>query len=200
MIRGNKRYLSIALLFAVVGGLAVPAVAGAATDTTTINSDIGSVISITSSGTVDADVTPSGAGAQTIASDTITVNTNDTDGYTLQLADSDATTALTSGSDTIPASSGTPASPIAQTANTWGFRIDGQAAFGPGAPTTSQSSQPIGSATFAGVPASGSPATVKTTAAVATDDLTTVWYGVAADTTQPTGSYTDEVTYTATAN
>lgn len=199
MVYKNRKYQGIVLLLAVMGVVATPAVVGAATANTTINSDIGSVISITSSGTVDADVTPSGAGAQTIASDTVTVNTNDTGGYTLQIADSDATNALSSGSNTIAASSGTPAAPIVQAANTWGYRVDGAASFGAGT-TEAQSSQAIGSDTFAGVPVSGSPDTIKTTSAVANDDVTTVWYGVAVDNTQATGSYTDQVTYTAVVN
>ncbi|MBW4062073.1 hypothetical protein HJC99_05875, partial [Candidatus Saccharibacteria bacterium] len=45
-----------------------------------------------------------------------------------------------------------------------------------------------------------SPNTLKTTSGTASNDTTTVWYGVAADTTQPSGTYTNSVTYTATAN
>jgi spore coat protein U-like protein len=50
------------------------------------------------------------------------------------------------------------------------------------------------------MPASGSPFTLKTTAATASADVTTVWYSVAANATQPTGVYTDTVTYTALTN
>lgn len=178
-----------------------PAVAGAATSSTTVQSHIGSVISAMTSGpTVTADVTPTGSGAQTISSDTVTISTNNTLGYTLQLADSDTTTTLTSGSNTIAASLGTQASPIAQAVNTWGYRVDGVGGFGAG-PTSSQSSAAIGSIKFAGVPASnGTASTIKTTSTTAANDTTTVWYGVAANTTQPNGTYTDSVTYTATAN
>lgn len=183
-----------------LGTVALPAVAGAATTSTTINSAISSVISVfTSNGTVTVNVTPTGDGAQTIASDTLTVSTNNTAGYTLQIADSDATTTLTSGGNTIPASSGTQASPTAQAVNTWGYRVDGVGGFGAG-PTSAANSAAIGSLTFAGVPASGAPNTLKNTATTASNDTTTVWYGVAADTTQPTGTYSDTVTYTATAN
>lgn len=190
--------LAIAMLMSVVG---LPTVAGAATTTTTINSAISSVISVfTSNGTVTANVTPTGAGAQTIASDTLTVSTNDTLGYTLQLADSDATTTLTSGANTIPASSGNQTTPVAQAVNTWGYRVDGVGGFGAG-PTSGQSSAAIsGTIKFAGVPANASPNTIKTTATTASNDTTTVWYGVAANTTQPTGTYSDTITYTATAN
>ena len=93
MAQRGKKYLStlfaLALLFST---FALPAVAGAATTGTTINSAISSVISVfTSNGTVTVNVTPTGAGAQTIASDTLTVSTNNSAGYTLQIADSDAT-------------------------------------------------------------------------------------------------------------
>jgi hypothetical protein len=194
-----QKVLVVALVL-VGGTLTSSAIASAATTTTTINSSIGSVISVlTSSGTVTANVTPTGAGAQTIASDTVTVSTNNSAGYTLQLGDSDTNTNLVSGSNNIAASSGTQASPTAQSANTWGYRVDGVGGFGAG-PTSAQSSAAIGSLTFAGVPTSGSPNTIKTTATTASNDTTTVWYGVAANTAQPTGAYTDNVTYTATAN
>jgi hypothetical protein len=183
------------------GAVGLPAVAGAATTSTTINSAISSVISVfTSNGTVTANVTPTGAGAQTIASDTLTVSTNDTLGYTLQIADSDATTTLTSGGNTIPASSGSQGTPVAQSANTWGYRVDSVGGFGAG-PTSGQSSAAIsGTIKFAGMPANSSPNTIKTTATTASNDTTTVWYGVAANTSQPTGTYSDTITYTATAN
>lgn len=183
-----------------LGVVALPTVAGAAATSTTVNSAISSVISVfTSNGTVSVNVTPTGSGAQTIASDTLTVSTNDSLGYTLQIADTNATTTLTSGGDTIAASSGTQASPVAQVVNTWGYRIDGVGGFGAG-PTSGVNSAAIGSLTFAGVPSSASPNTIKTTATTASNDTTTVWYAVAANTSQPTGTYSDGVTYTATAN
>lgn len=181
-------------------GIAVPAVAGAATASTTISSAVGSVISVfTSNGTVNVNVTPSGSGAQTIASDTLTVSTNDALGYTLQIANGDANTSLVSGSNNLVASAGTQASPVAQVVNTWGYRVDGVGGFGAG-PTSGQNSAAIGALTFAGVPASSSPNTLKTTAATASNDTTTVWYAVAANTSQASGTYSDTVTYTATAN
>ena len=84
--------------------------------------------------------------------------------------------------------------------NTWGYRVDSLGGFGSG-PTSSQNSAAIsGSIKFAAVPATASPNTLKTTSGTASNDTTTVWYGVAADTSQPSGTYTDSVTYTATAN
>ncbi|HSW91389.1 MAG TPA: hypothetical protein VLG09_01950, partial [Candidatus Saccharimonadales bacterium] len=159
----NSKRMRIQLLAAAVllSTVALPAVAGAATTSTTINSAISSVISVfTSNGTVTVNVTPTGAGAQTIASDTLTVSTNDTLGYTLQIADTDATTTLVSGANTIAASAGTQASPVAQATNTWGYRVDGLGGFGAG-PTSGQSSAAIGAIKFAGIPATGSPNTIK---------------------------------------
>jgi hypothetical protein len=176
-----------------------PAAAFALTATTTISSQVSSVISLSTSGTVNVNVTPAGAGVQTIANDTVTVSTNDTAGYTLQLGETGAGTTLLSGSNTIAADSGTQTTPTAETAGTWGYRVDSIGGFGAG-PTTSASNTAIGSIKFAGVPASGSPNTIKTTATTATNDTLSVWYGVAVNTAQPTGTYTNSVTYTATAN
>lgn len=181
--------------------LALPTVVGAATANTTISSVVSPVISVfTTSGTVNANVTPTGAGAQTIASDTVTVSTNDSAGYTLTLAANTANTNLVSGSNNIAASSGTQTTPVVQVVNTWGYRVDGVGGFGAG-PTSSASNQAIsGTVKFAGVPATGSANTIKTTATTASSDTTSVWYGVAANTSQPSGTYTQTVTYTCTAN
>jgi hypothetical protein len=177
------------------------AAVSALTATTTVSSNVSSVISLlTTDGTVNVDVIPSGSGAQTVASDTVTVSTSDTSGYTLSLAETGASSSLVSGGNTIPASSGSQTAPVAMATNTWGYRVDGIGGFGAG-PTASQSSTAIsGSVKFAAVPATGSPNTLKTTSGTAANDTTAVWYGVAADTTQPAGTYTNSVTYTATAN
>lgn len=185
-----------------VGGLLLgtPMLAAATTASTTISSTLSSVISLaTTNTTVNVNVIPTGSGAQTLASDTVTVSTNDASGYTLQLGETTATTALTSGGNTIPASAGTQAVPIAMAVNTWGYRVDGLGGFGAG-PTSTQSSAVIGAIKFAAVPASGSPNTLKTTATTASNDTTTVWYGTAANTSQASGTYTNSVTYTITAN
>ncbi len=167
---------------------------------TTISSVISPIISLfTTSGTVNVNVLPTVAGAQTIASDTVTVSTNDISGYTLTLEDADANTNLVSGSNNISATTGTQASPIALTSGRWGYRVDGAGGFGAG-PTSSQSSAAFVADTFAGVPASGSPNTLKTTSTNSTNDVTTVWYSVAANATVLQGTYTDIVTYTALTN
>jgi len=195
----HVRYISagVAGLTLAVG---MTAAVSASTTSTTVSSNISSVISLlTSNGTVNVNVAPTGSGAQTIASDTVTVSTNDSSGYTLQLAESGAGNTLASGGNSIPASSGSQTTPAAMAVNTWGYRVDGVGGFGAGS-TSAQSSQAIGSIKFAAVPASASPNTLKTTSGTATNDTTTVWYGVAANTSQPTGTYTNSVTYTVTAN
>lgn len=187
---------AVAIIF-----MAVPVTASALTASTTVSTVISPVISLlTSNGTVNVNVTPTGSGAQTLASDTVTVSTNDSSGYTLQLAETGAGSTLVSGGNSIPASSGTQTVPVVMAANTWGYRVDGVGGFGAG-PTTSQSSAAIsGSIKFAAVPATASPNTLVATAGTASNATTTVWYGVAANTTQPSGTYTNNVTYTALAN
>lgn len=192
--------LAIKLTIAALGLLAIPSGVSAATANTTVSSNISAAISLlTSNGTVNINVIPTGSGVQTIASDTVTVSTNDAAGYTLQLGETGASSALVSGSNTIAAVAGTQAAPIAETANSWGYRVDGVGGFGAG-PTSAVSNAAIGSATFAAVPATASPNTLKTTATTASNDTTTVWYGIAANTTAASGTYTNSVTYTAVAN
>jgi hypothetical protein len=186
--------LAIALV-AVVSTLQVNAV------TTSVNSSISSIISVfTSSGTVAVNATPTAGGVQTIANDVITISTNDAAGYTLKIAETGASGTLVSGGNSIAASSGTLAAPVAQSVNTWGYRVDGVGGFGAG-PTSGVSSVAIsGSIKFAAVPVTASPDTIKTTATTATNDTTSVWYGVAVNTATPSGAYTNSVTYTAVAN
>ena len=188
---------SLFIMSLMVAAFVVPA--GAVT--TSVNSSIGSIISLfNSSGTVTINATPTAGGVQTIANDTVTVSTNDAAGYTLKLAETTATATLTSGSNTIAASSGNQATPVVQAVNTWGYRVDGIGGFGAG-PTSSANNAAIsGSIKFAAVPATASPDTIKTTATTATNDTTSVWYGVAVNTSTPSGSYTNSVTYTAVAN
>lgn len=195
----KKQLLAIPVL-GFVALVSVQGIANAATTGTTVSSNVGSVISLLSSnGTVNVNVIPTGSGVQTISSDTVTVSTNNTAGYTLKLNETAAATALVSGANSIPASSGTQAAPVAQAVNTWGYRVDGIGGFGAGA-TSSTSNTAISATKFAAVPATASPDTLKTTAATASNDTTTVWYGVSANTSTPSGTYTNSVTYTATTN
>lgn len=174
----------------------------ALTANTTISSVISPVISLfTTNGTVNVNVTPTGGGAQTIASDTVTISTNDSSGYTLTLAESTSTTTMNdSGSDTIPASTGTQTTPVFMAVNTWGYRVDSVGGFGAGPTSAANSAAISGTLKFAGVPPTGSPNILADTSGTATNATTTVWYAVAANTSQPTGTYTNTVTYTATTN
>jgi hypothetical protein len=186
---------------ALLGVASITSVASALTTSTTISSVISPVITLlTTNGTVTVNMVPTAGGVQTIASDTATVSTNDAAGYTLQLAETSASSTMTSGANTIAASGGTQAVPLAMAVNTWGYRVDSLGGFGAG-PTSAQSSVAIsGSIKFAAIPATASPNTLKTTATTASSDTTTVWYGITANTSQPSGTYTNSVTYTAVAN
>ncbi|RYF72755.1 MAG: hypothetical protein EOO39_11615 [Cytophagaceae bacterium] len=130
-------------------------------------------------------------------SDTVSVSTNNTTGYRLTLSDSDTNTNLVSGGNTIAAHAGTFASPTALTGNGWGYAVAGGNF---SATYTAEPSNPSSTTKWAGVPSSASPQQLKTTAATATADTTTVWYGVRATSAQAAGVYSDTVTYTATTN
>lgn len=158
-------------------------------------------ITISTTDTVVLSTTPTASGVYTIASDTITVGTNASTGYTLTMKDTDTTTDLLNGTNVIVASSGTPVAPVVLAMNSWGWRIDSLAGFGAG-PTTAQTNATSNGLTFAGVAASNMSAhTLKTTAGPANPSQTTnVWYGVRINTTKPSGTYTNQVTYTAVTN
>lgn len=195
-LKRTHRVGSWVAAIAVVGTVVSPVVASAQTANTTINATIAAVISVSTSGTVNLSLTPTSGGVVSSGFDTITVNTNDTAGYTLNVADSDANTNLVSGGNNIAASSNTTASPATLANNTWGFAL-------PGTPFdatyTAETNQGSSVSKWAGMPATGSPFQLKSTSTTASGDTTTVWYGVKANSTQASGSYTDTVTYTATA-
>lgn len=191
----------ICLLF--ICGWFFAAVASAATTNTTINASIGPVISLlTSDGTLTVNLLPSEGGVQSIAEDTVTVSTNDSNGYTLTINDSSgSTSALKSGGNSIPASAGTQTSPVAESVNTWGYCVENVGGFGTNCPSSTSSNQSIsGSEVFAGVPLSSSPNTIAVTNSTANNVTTSVWYGVTADDTLPYGTYSSTIVYTATTN
>lgn len=194
----NSR-IKVGALIAAATALTMPALTDAATSNSDVSVAVNAVISVSSSGTVTLGaLTPDSTGKQSIASDTVTTSTNDTAGYTLTLKDADTTYTLASGSDTFAASSGTPAAPATLSNGEWGWRVDSLGSFGAG-PTSSASNASPSSVTFAGIPANASPYTIKTTSANGTTSAT-VWYSARANDAQPIGTYTDTVTYTATAN
>ncbi len=158
-------------------------------------------ISLTSNGNISLNITPVSGGSCTIQSDSAAVQTDDSSGYTLTLADNSTNTALVNGSDSISATSGTLSSPTTLTANSWGYRVDSLGSFGAG-PTTSQSNIAPPSAVFAGVVASNQVADTIANATGPADPAvtTTVWFGACANTSVGSGNYTTQVLYTAVAN
>lgn len=158
-------------------------------------------ITLSGGGAVNLDITPTQTGTCSIASDVVSVLTDSTSGYTVQLASSTTNTNLVNGTSAIAASYGTAASPAILSPNAWGWRIDGYSSFGSG-PTSAQSNITAPISSFAGVPASNvAPATIQASASAASPAVnTTVWYGLCADTSALNGTYTTQVTYTATTN
>ena len=189
-------------LAAVACLVAMPALqAEAVTVNANVRAVVGAAITLTTtsqgtSNNVDLNLTPGASAVLTSASDALTVNTNDSLGYTLTLADADTTYTLTSGGNTIAATANTTATPATLAVNTWGWAL-------PGAPWdatyTVESNNTASTSKWAAIPTSASPYTLKSTSATATNDVTTVWYAAKVDSTKPTGTYTDGVVYTATA-
>jgi len=158
-------------------------------------------ISLTSSAAVSLDITPGASTTCTTQKDTVTVTTDASTGYTLSMKNATTTSGLINGGSSIAATTGSQASPIALTANTWGYRIDGLAGFGSG-PTAATSNTSATSTVFAGIPTSVQTAAqlAATTVAAGSGDTTNVWYGACANTTLPAGTYSSTVTYTAVVN
>ncbi len=130
------------------------------------------------------------------ANHNVLVSTNAPAGYDLQLEAATSVRNLVNNSYTITPSLGTQAAPTGLVNSTWGYRVPGQGGFGSGSGLESNKSG--GSAyTWAGIPTQGSPATIRSHTAAATNHPTTVWYGVSVQPTQPSGTYSSTVTYTA---
>lgn len=150
----TKSTLALGAGVVAVAGLVASPMAFAAqvntTSNTTVCATIGSTISVTSSPLVTISITPVSGGGQAAATDTVTVNTNNATGYVLNLKDGDATNTLAKGTDNIPATAGTFASPIVLVNNTWGFAI-GQNTSG----ATISSANFSTAATYTGTPSTG---------------------------------------------
>ncbi len=199
----SKTKIALATL-GVVGLAAVPVTgAFAVTSNTIVNGYIDASISITSSTPVEFHVLPTAGGTASTNSGTVTVSTNNSTGYNLTLSTVGTDQNLVKSvapADTIAPTSGTYAAPADFDVNTWGYRLDDStAAFGAG-PTTQETNAATSSFTWAAVPGSGAPQTIKTTTGPATSDVTAVWYGMKATTAKPSGVYTNTVVYTATVN
>lgn len=176
---------------------ALNSAAEAASTNSTITGTIGSSITVVSSGNVAIAVIPTASAATSSSSHTVTVSTNNATGYNLTLASSTASTPLTNGANTIPASAATPAAPATLTGNSWGFRVVGAGGFGATA-TTAETNVASSAFTWAGVPAAASPYTIDSPSTPQASKVTTVWYAVSANSTLQSGAYTNTVTYTAT--
>ncbi|HEX8389954.1 MAG TPA: hypothetical protein VF597_00870 [Candidatus Saccharimonadales bacterium] len=189
--------LSIAAMAIAVAAAPVVASAASSTANTTINATVNSVISVSSVSPVTLNLTPTSGGVVSSSSDTVSVSTNNTAGYTLTLADNDTTVNLVSGGNTITAHAGTTTTPTALTNGKWGFAKAG-APFD--VSYTTETNAGSSATKWAGVPPSTTPFTLKTTATTASSDPTVVWYAAKVDSTQPNGTYSDTVVYTATTN
>lgn len=191
----SKKVVLAASAFAL---LAVPLTASAAN--TTVQVDVnGAITAFTTSGTVTLGaLTPDATGKQSTNKDIVSVSTNDTAGFRLTLKDADTTYTLADGANSFAASSGTPAAPAALANNTWGWRVDGLGGFGAG-PGAALSNAAPSSLTYAAIPANTAAYTINSTSITGTDSVD-VWYSARANDTQPSGTYTNIVTYTATVN
>jgi hypothetical protein len=160
-------------------------------------------IGLTSTPTVAVNVTPSGGGATcSVQSNSVTATTDSSTGYTVTVNNTDTNSILNGpNANTIASVGGTAASPVALTANTWGYRVDSVAGFGAG-PTSVLSNGAIPVTTFAAIPSSASAGGVIKTTSSATGSgvAESVWYGVCVNTSKPSGSYSDAVIYTALIN
>jgi hypothetical protein len=199
----RRKLIAVGVVGANLMAISLPFTVAADTQTTdtTINLTVNPVIISYSSGptvTLGA-ITPDATGKQSTNSDTVTADTNDTAGFTVTLKEKNGvTTDMTSGGNSIATSAGTPAAPAALPNNRWGWRIDSLAGFGagPGAVLSNASPSAI---TYAGIPATGSPYTIKTTSSTGSSSAT-VWYSARVNSSQAIGAYAATVTYTITTN
>jgi len=137
-------------------------------------------------------VMPNSAAAFSSVSYAPSVETNI--GYQMTLSTSSAATALTSGANTIAASTGTLATPATLAADSWGYRIDGWDNFGNG-PTTGSSNVSTLPNTWAGVRPLNNADTIASGTAT-TGQAVTIWFGLGASTTKPSGTYTQTLVFT----
>lgn len=152
-----------------------------------INVEIESAISIgggTETDDVELDGTPNSSGeGEDTSSNTIVVDTNDENGYTLRLSMVGADRNLNlGGSPSVDNITGTATGTFAALAdNTWGYNTNA-------------------SANFAGVPALASPVALNSSTGPVQGHSTTVTYGIKTTTALPAGTYSNTVQYTAVAN
>lgn len=181
MIKKSSIVLGAALVAGLLSGGSVLAATSSAN--TTVNANVQSVISLTTSGTVTLNPVPGDGVSSGV--DTVTVNTNSHNGYVLNLR-ATTTDRLVKGTDFMGPTSGSWGVPATMSSNSWGYRIDGLGNFG------------AGTSTYAAVTTAGQ--NLKTTSTTAVNDVTSVLYGAQVTYSQPSGVYSGQVTYTATTN
>lgn len=131
-------------------------------------------LSLTTSGTVTINLTPSTSGVLSTNTDSVTVTSSDVVGYKLYIRDKDADTNLINGSFNIPASGNV--SPAVLANDTWGYNTDG-------------------SSNFVGITATNT--LVKDASGPFTaGDNSTITYGVKATLATAAGQYSDTIQYT----
>lgn len=105
---------------------------------------------------------------------------------------------LTSGGNSIPAHTGTIATPTALANNTWGFAMPTASMTGVtngfDASYSVLSSAGTSTTKWAGITATDQ--LIGRTTTTATNDDVVIWYSAKADTSKPNGPYTNTVTYT----
>ncbi|MDR1088719.1 MAG: hypothetical protein LBL23_05570 [Coriobacteriales bacterium] len=168
----------LSLVF-VLASLGFGSTAIAADDTQTVTVDVKSYIGLTTTTPSTIDLTPAAAAASGESTSTATINCNDNDGYTLTIKMNVASSNLVSGGDAIPTGGASSAAVGDLSDNTWGFK---------GGLVTIYTAMPT---------SSGTAATLASTSSTASADVTTVTFGAKVTNTQPTGSYSGTVLFTA---
>ena len=156
-------------------------------------------ITVSAPSSATLNITPATSSRMSSTSHDVSVSTNGPSGYILALSMINTSRNITKGASVISPSSGTQALPVTLGGSAWGYRVDGIGGFGNG-PTNIEANVTSSAYTWAGVPASTAPATIRTYALPVTGQITKVWYGISANTTQESGTYSGQVVYTATTN
>ncbi|MCL1929912.1 hypothetical protein FWF93_02140 [Candidatus Saccharibacteria bacterium] len=170
----------------VLSVVAFPGIAAAVqaqdSGTTTVNVNVGSQITL-SNGNTTVNINPT-LGTTGTAVQTLTVTTNNTTGYLLQIEMNSINKSLLSGANAITATTnGTTAAALQN--DTWGYN------FG----TTN-----VAASTFLTIPTQGTPSTIASSSTTANAVATYVTFGAQPTASLPSGTYTGEVLYTAVVN
>ncbi|MFV0485433.1 MAG: IPT/TIG domain-containing protein, partial [Candidatus Saccharimonadales bacterium] len=149
-----------------------------------------------SSSSVTMEITPTGSGTLASGSHTLTAGTNVPTGYSLALN-------TTTAANSLAATTGTLATPVVLSNNTWGFALNKVSSSSAANTITNgfddsyATPTPSASSTWANPRTS---TTIKNTTQSTSSDTTTVYYGAKADMNLTAATYSNTVRYTATAN